>query len=51
MSIRIFIKLGVNGLHGEMGNKGVTGLDGKKGPPGNETKCILGRTSQNLTGM
>ena len=51
MSIRTFIKLGVNGLHGEMGNKGVTGLDGKQGPPGNETKCILGRTSQNLTGM
>ena len=43
--------LGENGLHGEIGSKGVTGSDGKQGPPGSNTKCIIGRTSDNLIGM
>jgi len=29
-----------------MGSKGITGLDGKKGPPGNNVTCFLGRESE-----
>ena len=38
-------------MHGETGDKGVTGLDGKQGPPGNSNKCIIGKASENLIGM
>ena len=38
-------------MHGETGNKGVTGLDGKQGPPGNNNKCTIGKASENLIGM
>lgn len=41
----------MNGLRGDMGNKGVTGSDGIKGPPGDNTECIIGERAQNLIGM
>ena len=50
----MFIKLnclGENGSRGKAGSKGGIGLDGKQGPPGENTDCIIGRTSNNLIGM
>ena len=29
----------------------MTGLDGKQGPPGNNSECILGTESESLIGM
>ena len=34
-----------------MGRKGLIGLDGKQGPPGNNSECILGTESESLIGM
>ena len=34
-----------------MGKKGVTGLNGRRGEPGNNDECILGEISQDLISM
>ena len=38
-------------MHGKIGKKGATGINGIQGPPGKNTTCILGNESKNLTGM
>jgi len=34
-----------------VGKKGVVGFDGKKGVPGSNATCILGKRSRNYVGM
>ena len=43
--------VGKNGLRGEIGRQGVIGLDGKQGPPGENSDCIIGEKSNRLVGM
>ena len=43
--------VGENGLQGEIGSKGITGLYGRRGPPGDNIHCIIGEKSTKLIGM